>query len=86
MRYKNDIGNKAAIAGIGATEFSKNSGRSELRLAVECVTEALADAGLGEADLPRMIDISMQVRRLLDPNPVEVTEMDAEWIYRGVLG
>jgi hypothetical protein len=25
----------AAIAGIGATEFSKDSGRSELKLAVE---------------------------------------------------
>jgi len=25
------IANKAAIVGIGATEFSKNSGRSELR-------------------------------------------------------
>ena len=26
---------RAAIVGIGATEFSKDSGRSELRLAVE---------------------------------------------------
>ena len=38
MRYKNDIGNKAAIAGIGATEFSKDSGRSELRLAAEAIS------------------------------------------------
>ena len=30
-----------AIAGIGATEFSKDSGRSELRLAVEAVAAAL---------------------------------------------
>jgi len=37
---------RSAIAGIGATEFSKNSGRSELRLAVEAITAALADAGL----------------------------------------
>jgi acetyl-CoA acetyltransferase len=37
---------KAAIAGIGATEFSKNSGRSALRLAVECSDKAIADAGL----------------------------------------
>jgi acetyl-CoA acetyltransferase len=35
-----------AIAGIGATEFSKESGRSELRLAVEAVAAALADAGI----------------------------------------
>ena len=31
---------KAVIAGIGATDFSKNSGRSELRLAAEAVTDA----------------------------------------------
>ncbi|WP_027944637.1 lipid-transfer protein [Amycolatopsis taiwanensis] len=37
----------AAIAGIGATEFSKNSGRSEWRLACECVLAALEDAGIG---------------------------------------
>ena len=36
----------AAIAGIGATEFSKNSGRSELQLAAEATAAALADAGL----------------------------------------
>ena len=29
------LSGKAAIAGIGATDFSKNSGRSELRLAAE---------------------------------------------------
>ena len=31
------ISGKAAIVGIGATEFSKKSGRSEMRLAVEAV-------------------------------------------------
>ena len=38
------------IVGIGATEFSKDSGRSELRLAVEAVEAAIADAGLEPAD------------------------------------
>jgi acetyl-CoA acetyltransferase len=37
---------KTAIAGLGATEFSKNSGRSTLRLAVECSEAAIRDAGL----------------------------------------
>ena len=32
----------AAIAGIGATEFSKNSGRSEWQLACESVLAAAA--------------------------------------------
>ena len=45
----------------------------------------LGDAGLTSADIPEMIQISLQIRRLLDPNPVEVTEADAERIYRGVL-
>ncbi len=36
----------AAIVGIGATEFSKNSGRTEIRLALEASLSALADAGI----------------------------------------
>jgi acetyl-CoA acetyltransferase len=43
---------KAAIVGIGATDFSKDSGRSALRLAVECSDAAIRDAGL----LPQQID------------------------------
>ena len=46
---------------------------------------SLAAAGLGEKDLPRMVEVGMAVRRLLDPNPVEVTGKDAEAIYRAVL-
>ena len=42
---------KVAIAGIGATEFSKNSGRSELRLAVEAVKAALDDAGIHPSEV-----------------------------------
>jgi acetyl-CoA acetyltransferase len=42
---------RASIVGIGATEFSKKSGRSELQLAVEAVTAALADAGLKGSDV-----------------------------------
>ncbi|MFP1153607.1 lipid-transfer protein [Mycobacterium sherrisii] len=38
---------QAAIVGIGATEFSKNSGRSEWRLACESVLAALEDAQIG---------------------------------------
>ena len=37
---------KAAIVGIGQTEYSKNSGRSELQLASEAVRNAIKDAGL----------------------------------------
>ncbi|MGW0453322.1 lipid-transfer protein [Gordonia sputi] len=49
----------AAIAGIGATEFSKNSGRSELRLATEAVQAALTDAGLTPADVDGLVSFTM---------------------------
>jgi acetyl-CoA acetyltransferase len=49
----------ASIAGIGATEFSKDSGRSELRLAVEACRAALDDAGLAPADVDGMVTFSM---------------------------
>jgi acetyl-CoA acetyltransferase len=39
------------IVGIGATEFSKASGRSELRLALEAVRAALADAGIAAKEV-----------------------------------
>jgi acetyl-CoA acetyltransferase len=45
----------AAIAGIGATEFSKDSGRSELRLAAEACLDAITDAGLTPADVDGMV-------------------------------
>jgi acetyl-CoA acetyltransferase len=51
----NLLGGRAAVAGIGATEFSKDSGRSEMRLAVEAVAAALADAGLTPADVDGMV-------------------------------
>ena len=46
---------------------------------------SLADADLGAADIPRMVEVAMTVKRLLDPNPVEVTAGDADRIYRAVL-
>ena len=48
-----------AIAGIGATEFSKDSGRTELRLAVEAVGAALADAGIPASDVDGMVTFTM---------------------------
>ena len=53
------LSGQAAIVGIGATEFSKDSGRSELRLAAECVRAALADAGLTPADVDGLVTFTM---------------------------
>ena len=53
------ISGAAAIAGIGATEFSKDSGRSELRLAVEATQAALADARLSPSDVDGLVTFTM---------------------------
>ena len=54
-----NLAGRAAIVGIGATEFSKDSGRSELRLAAEAVRAALADAGLTPSDVDGLVTFSM---------------------------
>lgn len=46
---------RAAIAGIGWTEYSKNSGVSTLELALRAITAALRDCGLGPADVDGLI-------------------------------
>ena len=48
-----------AIVGIGQTEFSKESGRSELQLACEAVAAALDDAGLAPGDVDGMVTFTM---------------------------
>ena len=50
----------AAIVGIGATEFSKASGRSELQLACEAVLAAIADAGLKPSDVDGMVTFTAE--------------------------
>ena len=53
------LAGRAAIAGIGQTEFSKESGRTELQLACEAVLGALADAGLKAADVDGLVTFTM---------------------------
>jgi acetyl-CoA acetyltransferase len=57
-RPGNQLGGKASIVGIGATEFSKESGRSEMSLASEAVATAIADAGLKPSDIDGMVTYS----------------------------
>ncbi|MFH8344992.1 lipid-transfer protein [Streptomyces sp. NPDC018045] len=59
LRRADTLGGRAAVVGIGATEFSKDSGRSELKLAVEAVRAALDDAGLGPGDVDGMVTFTM---------------------------
>jgi acetyl-CoA acetyltransferase/uncharacterized OB-fold protein len=54
---------KTAIVGIGQTEFSKNSGRTELQLAAEASLAAMEDAGLEPSDIDGMVTTTV------DTNP-----------------
>ena len=45
---------QACIVGIGQTEFSKASGRSEQQLAAEAILAACQDAGINPADIDGM--------------------------------
>jgi acetyl-CoA acetyltransferase len=57
---------RTAIAGIGATEFSKCSGRSTLRLAVECCEAAIRDAGLEPRQVDGMVSFTVEENHEID--------------------
>jgi acetyl-CoA acetyltransferase len=59
-RTTSPISGVASVVGIGATEFSKDSGRSELQLAAEAVLAALRDAGLKPSDVDGMVTYKME--------------------------
>ncbi len=59
MTSSNRLADQAAIVGIGATEFSKDSGRSEMRLAVEATAAALDDAGIDPVQVDGMVTFTM---------------------------
>jgi acetyl-CoA acetyltransferase len=50
---------QAAIAGVGYTEFSKNSGRSVLDLATEATREAAFDAGVPLSEVDGVVSFSV---------------------------
>jgi acetyl-CoA acetyltransferase len=72
-----NISGRTAIAGLGATEFSKNSGRTEIRLAMEATLEALADAGIDPSEVDGFSSYSIdkvpeyEIARLLGAKDVK---------------
>ena len=71
------LSGRAAIVGLGATEFSKNSGRTELRLAMEATLAALADAGIDPSEVEGFSSYTMdkvpeyEIARLLGAKNVK---------------
>ena len=57
---------KTAVVGIGATEISKNSGRSTLRLAVECCDAAIRDAGLAPEQIDGIVSFTVEENHEID--------------------
>ncbi|MFN3218764.1 MAG: lipid-transfer protein [Acidimicrobiales bacterium] len=55
-----EFARKTAIAGIGATEFSKDSGRTPMQLATEACLAACADAGLEPSKVNGMVVYSAE--------------------------
>lgn len=53
------LSGQTAIVGIGATEFSKDSGRSEIQLGVEAIMAALNEAGIHPSEVDGMATYSM---------------------------
>lgn len=60
------IHDQAAIVGIGHTEYSKDSGRSELKLACEAIGVAIEDAGLTPADIDGITKYTMDNNDVVD--------------------
>ncbi len=57
---------KTAIVGIGHTEYSRDSGRSEMSLAVEAIRNAIVDAGLKPSDIDGIAKYTMDNNSEID--------------------
>jgi len=59
LTLPNPVKDKAAITGVGYTKISRSSGLSVAALALEACSKAIADAGLGPADVDGIISYSV---------------------------
>ena len=81
----------AGAAGVKLKGKSREEGVEALATWIDQIRRqhtpwgSLESSGLGEEVIPKMVEIAFDIRRLLDPNPVEITRQDVEQIYRRVL-
>ena len=60
IKMNANFSSETAIVGIGATEFSKESGRTPMELAVEACEAALGDAGVDASDVDGIVTFSSE--------------------------
>lgn len=81
----------AGVAGLDLGGHSREAGVEAAALWVDRLRRdhtpfaSLRASGLDIDDIGPMVDMSMGIRRLLDPNPVELSAAEAESIYCAVL-
>jgi len=81
----------AGVAGLKLAGLSREAGVERAVVWLDNLRRqhtsfaSLRASGLDEKDIPAMAGIALSIRRLMDPNPVELTGEDAERIYRAVL-
>jgi acetyl-CoA acetyltransferase len=61
-----DHRDRCAVVGIGQTDYSRNSGRSDLTLATQAALAAIADAGLAPGDIDGIVRCDMDTVRQVD--------------------
>ncbi len=59
MSIYEGLRDKAAVVGVGETEYSKRSGKTELALACEAIRAAVRDAGLAVDDIDGLVRFDM---------------------------
>src|SRR5215208_4854790 len=59
IRMSESIRDRCAIVGIGQTDFSKDSGRTEAGLAAEAISAAVDDAGLSMDEVDGVVKFTM---------------------------
>jgi alcohol dehydrogenase class IV len=81
----------AGVAGLKLAGLSREAGVEKAALWLDGLRRShtpfasLRASGLNEKDIPAMTEIALGIRRLLDPNPIELGAQDATQIYRAVL-
>ena len=78
-----DHRDRCAISGIGSTDFSRDSGRSDLTLATQASLAAIADAGLTPHDIDGIVRCDMDLVR---PNDLVETLGLTHLDYFGEVG